>query len=219
MFQKPLLHKNKILPSLNTSSLRKSLLLSAKTSWFTNVKFTLANECLGYNNCLLAVNKFQSLARVRWACISLDAFNIHMSDDDFLSSTIQKEGAVSLDWSRNEDNEMVILIFHPFVNNITQSDFDGSRLSHLLHGPQEGTGLNLSIWHQPITFSSWNNSKYQWMILAWSPAKPRSSLKVFTTVLQVLCLQSTPREVWIESPRLGMLCYNFYLELFYLQKC
>lgn len=68
-----------------------------------------------------------------------------MSDDDFLSSTIQKEGAVSLDWSRNEDNEMVILIFHPFVNNITQSDFDGSRLSHLLHGPQEGTGLNLSI--------------------------------------------------------------------------
>lgn len=58
----------------------------------------------------------------------MDAFNIHMSDDDFLSSTIQKEGAVSLDWSRNEDNEMVILIFHPFVNNITQSDFDGSRL-------------------------------------------------------------------------------------------
>lgn len=45
----------------------------------------------------------------------MDAFNIHMSDDDFLSSTIQKEGAVSLDWSRNEDNEMVILIFHPLL--------------------------------------------------------------------------------------------------------
>lgn len=58
---------------------------SAKTSWSTNVKFTLVNECLGYNNCLLAVNKFQSLAKVRWACISLDAFNIHMSDDDFFS--------------------------------------------------------------------------------------------------------------------------------------
>ena len=50
---------------------------------------------------------------------------------------------MSLDWSRNEENEMVILIFHPFVKNITQPD--GSRLSHLLHGPQEGTGLNLGI--------------------------------------------------------------------------
>ena len=50
---------------------------------------------------------------------------------------------MSLDWSRNEENEMVILIFHSFFKNITQ--LDGSRLSHLLHGPQESSGPNLNI--------------------------------------------------------------------------
>lgn len=107
-----LLHKNKILPTLNTSSLRKFLLLSAKISWSTNIKFALANELLGYNNFLLADKKFQSLAKVRWACISLDAFNIHMSDADFFSylphDTVRRSSVTGLvqkwrKWNGNSD--------------------------------------------------------------------------------------------------------------------
>lgn len=137
-----------------------------------------------------------------------------MSDDDFLSSTIQKEGAVSLDWSRNEDNEMVILIFHPLL---TTSWSDGSRLSHLLHGPQR---------------RHWSESKYltpayHFFLLKqqqvsmndlWSPAKPRSSLKVFTTVLQVLCLKVHPGSM-NRIPRLGCYVTISIWRFIYLQKC
>ena len=50
---------------------------------------------------------------------------------------------MSPDWPRNEENETVRLIFHLFVKNVTQPD--GSRLSHLLHGPKKAFGLNLNI--------------------------------------------------------------------------
>lgn len=38
------------------------------------------------------------------------------------------------DWPRNEEDETVRLISHLFFKNVTQPD--GSRFSHLLHGPR-----------------------------------------------------------------------------------